>query len=186
MVKCDKCGSKNERGAKYCRTCGASLKVKSKVRYAKYAYDIYANRKIIGILLALIIGGAVLYPTSIALEEHDFNGFDLDVPEGSDFELKQTDTHDEVLVEYANNGNHSDAAHSFTVGTNLTDDDLNSTDEPVDVNGTVKVYETSDNTFAAFKEGDNANIIIHGNDRNVVMRMAESFDDDDGFKRLNG
>ena len=186
MVKCKKCGSKNERGAKYCRSCGASLPVKSKVRYAKYAYDIYANRKIIGIVIALIIGGAVLYPTAIDLEEHDFDGFDLDIPKGSDFELKKTDSDDGVLVEYANDGNHSDAAHAFTVGTKLTDDDLNSTGELVDSNDTVKVYKTSNNTFAAFGEGDDANIIIYGHDRDVVKRMAESFDDHDSIVRING
>lgn len=185
MVKCKKCGSKNERGAKYCRTCGASLPVKSKVRYAKYAYDIYANRKIIGMVLALIIGAAVLYPgASIDLEEHDFDGFDLDIPKGSDFKIKQIGTADGVLVEYANEGNHSDAVHAFRVGTKLTDDDLNSTTELVCVNDTVNVYKVSNNTFVAFKEGDDANIIIYGNDQDVVMRMADSFDDHDSFQKI--
>lgn len=101
MVKCSKCGSRNKRGAKYCRTCGASLPVKSKVRYAKYAYDIYANENH-WIVLALIIGDVVLYPTSIALEEHDFNGFELEISEEPDFELKHSNTDDGVLVEYAN------------------------------------------------------------------------------------
>lgn len=142
--------------------------------------------KIIGVVLALIIGAAVLYPAAIALEEHDFDGFDLDIPEGSDFEIIKTSTDDGVLVEYANEGNHSDAAHAFTVGTNLSDDDLNSTSELVEVNDTVKVYKTSNNTFAAFGGGDDTNIIIHGNDRDVLMRMAESFDDHDSFVRVNG
>ena len=80
----------------------------------------------------------------------------------------------------------SDAAHSFTVGTKLTDDDLNSTTELVSSNDTVKVYRTSNNTFAAFGKGDDANIIIHGHDQDVVKRMAKSFDDHDSFVRVNG
>lgn len=185
MVKCKKCGSRNKSGAKYCRTCGASLPVKSKVRYAKCAYGIYANRKIIGVVLALIIGAAMLSPgASIDLEEHDFDGFDLDIPMGSDFELKQRDTDDGVLVEYANGGNHSDAVHAFKVGTKLTDDDLNSTGELVGSNNTVKVYKTSNNTFAAFEDGDDANIIIYGSNQDAVMRMADSFDDHDSFQKI--
>lgn len=82
--------------------------------------------------------------------------------------------------------NHSDAVHAFTVGTNLTDDDFNSTSELVEVNGTVKVYKTSNNTFASFGEGDDANIIIHGNDQDAITRMAESFDDHDSFIKVNG
>lgn len=100
--------------------------------------------------------------------------------------LKKTDTDDGVLVEYANDGNHSDAAHAFTVGTKLTDDDLNSTGELVSSNDTVKIYKTSNNTFAAFGEGNDANIIIYGHDRDVVKRMAESFDDYDSIVRING
>lgn len=119
-------------------------------------------------------------------EEHDFDGFDLNIPKGSDFELKKPDTDDGVLVEYANDGNHSDAALAFTVRTKLTDDDLNSTGELVSSNDTVKIYKTSNNTFAAFGEGDDANIIIYGHDRDVVKRMAESFDDHDSFIKVNG
>ena len=89
-------------------------------------------------------------------------------------------------MEYANDGNHSDAALAFTVGTKLTDDDLNSTSELMDSNGTVKIYKTSNNTFAAFGEGDDANIIIHCHDQDVVKRMAESFDDHDSFVKVNG
>ena len=89
-------------------------------------------------------------------------------------------------MEYANDGNHSDAALAFTVGTKLTDDDLNSTGELVSSNDTVKIYKTSNNTFAAFSEGDDANIIIYGHDRDVVKRMAESFDDHDNIARING
>ena len=76
-------------------------RLKSKVRYAKYAYDIYANENH-WIVLALIIGAAVLYPTSIAIEEHDFNGFELEISEEPDFELKHSNTDDGVRVEYAN------------------------------------------------------------------------------------
>lgn len=75
--------------------------------------------------------------------------------------LKKPDTTDGILVEYANDGNHSDAAHAFTVGTKLTDDDLNSTGELMDSNDTVKIYKASNNTFTAFGEGDDANIIIY-------------------------
>ena len=100
--------------------------------------------------------------------------------------LKKTDTTDGVLVEYANDGNHSDAALVFTASTKLTDDDLNSTSELMDSNGTVKIYKASNNTFAAFGEGDDANIIIYGHDRDVVKRMAESFDDHDIIVRING
>ena len=89
-------------------------------------------------------------------------------------------------MEYANDGNHSDAALAFTVGTKLTDDDLNSTSELMDSNGTVKIYKASNNTFAAFGEGDDANIIIYGHDRDVVKRMGESFDDHDSFVKVNG
>lgn len=93
MVKCSKCGSKNERGAKFCRTCGAALKPKDKLKYAKYAYDIYANRKIILAVIGIIIARAVLYPAeSIDLHEHEFDGFDLDVPYESDFKLSRNDS----------------------------------------------------------------------------------------------
>ena len=89
-------------------------------------------------------------------------------------------------MEYANDGNHSDAALAFTVGTKLTDDDLNSTSELVSSNDTFKTYKTSNNTFAAFGGGDDANIIIYGHDRDVVKRMAESFDDHDSIVEING
>ena len=89
-------------------------------------------------------------------------------------------------MEYANDGNHSDAALAFTVGTKLTDDDLNSTSELVSSNDTFKTYKTSNNTFAAFGEGNDANIIIYGHDQDVVKRMAESFDNHDIIVRING
>lgn len=150
------------------------------MKYAKYAYDIYANRKIILAVIGIIIAGAVLYPAeSIDLHEHEFDGFDLDVPYGSDFKLSRNDS----LAEYVNDGNHSDASRSFTLGVGLSDDTLNSTAKLVDVNGSVKVYNVN-STYAAFNKGDDANIIVWGDDREVVKKMAESFDDDDDFKNV--
>lgn len=88
-----------------------------------------------------------------------------------------------VLPNYVNDGNHSDASRSFTPGVGLSDDTLNSTAKLVDVNGSVKVYNVN-STYAAFNRGDDANIIVWGDDREVVKKMAESFDDDDDFKNV--
>ena len=51
------------------------------------------------------------------------------------------------------------------------------------MNGSVKVYNVN-STYAAFNKGDDANIIVWGDDREVVKKMAESFDDDDDFKNV--
>jgi len=178
-MKCQNCDCENSDGARFCKKCGASLtdsNDKNKI-----------NNRIIIVLIAVVVivlAGVLLYASGVfnsntSLEAGDFEGFDLDVPVGSNFVLKKSHNSnpDNLFVQYNNNGEHSEIV-AFQVGNNLSEDKVTSLGEFVEASGDLRIYRNgsdNDGFYMVFKEGVDANIIIYGGDLDILKAMADSF-----------
>ena len=188
-MNCPKCGSKNSDSAKFCKQCGANLNSDTVGSDDK-------NKKIIIVLIAVIAVlavGIILYAggvfgSNVPIETQEFDGFKIDVPVGSDFKLSDEHTTDSknIFVGYLNKGDYEMEAFGFQVGTNASEKILKSFAEFERKDGDVKIYKNESDRhtyYEAFKKGDDANIIIYGDDVELITKMAKSFEDKD-FKKL--
>lgn len=121
-------------------------------------------------------------------ETKHFDGFDMNVPEGSEFELSESFTSNpkNIFVGYLNNGEHKMDAFAFQIGTNLTEDIVEYHAEKVSEEDGVTLYKNESNgttLYKTFKKGDDANIVVYGDDINMIKHMAKSFKEND-FKKL--
>lgn len=192
-MKCEKCGSENSDSAKFCKSCGASLNPPQS--QTKKSDD--KNTKIIIAALAVVVvvlAGFLLYTsgvfnTEVQLENHEYKGFSLDVPVGSNFVLDESHTKkaSKLSQSYVNNGEHSEI-QKFIVANNLTEKNVKDAGEFVETDGDLKVYKSNGegSQYMVYKEGDEANIVLYGSDLNTLKRMANSFIDDDFSKIKTG
>ncbi len=192
-MKCPNCGNENQNDAKFCKSCGEPLKTNIiKVNANK---DDNSKKIIIALVIiaALLLSGIVLYATGviglpIEYETQNFDGFTIDVPKDSKFVLGESYTTDKknIFVSYMNKGEKTFDVFGFMVGTNVTKKIMKFDSEFVEDDGGLTVYKNeSDGTtmYKVFKKGTDANIILLGDNLDVLKHMANSFKDKD-FKKL--
>lgn len=194
-MKCPKCGSENNDTAKFCKSCGEKLFSDENkiITHNKNGDD--KNKKIIIGLIAVVlilIAGVALYASgvfgsNVELQTQEFDGFKLDVPVDSKFKLSDSYTTDSnnIFVGYLNDGKYSDSLVGFQVGTNLTEDLVDSFANLEETDGDLKIYknDTDETFYEVYTEGKDANFVLLGTDLNTMKRMAQSFEDKD-FKKL--
>ena len=194
-MNCPKCGSENSDSSKFCKQCGAKLQSNSIVSHSTGIDD--KNKKIIIALIAIIAilaVGIILYAggvfgSNVPIETHEFDGFKMDVPVGSDFKLSDSYTTNpkNIFVGYLNKGDYSMDAFGFQVGTNVSEKIVKSFADFIEEDGDLKIYKNESDDgqvfYEVFKKGDEANIIIYGDDLDLIKKMGKSFKDKD-FKKL--
>ena len=182
-MKCDNCGSENSDTARFCKSCGASLASDEKSG---------SNNRIIIALIAvaaILLLGVLLYASGVftpeaELQSQEFNGFKLDVPVDSKFVLDQSFTKNpkSLFVGYLNKADKNLDVVAFQVGNNLTEKTVESFAVLEKEEGDLKIYknESEDGVFhEVFKKGKDANIVLYGDDVDLMKRMADSFEDKD-------
>ena len=187
-MKCSKCGSENSPGAKFCKSCGEPLdNIETANPKNKNRTIIIALVAVIAVLaVGIVLASGVL--NSVELENQEFEGFKMDVPAGSKFVLDESYTTNpkNLFVGYLNDGEHQMDAFGFQVGNNLTEDIAGALAEFDHTDGDIKIYknESDGETFyKAFKKGNDANVVILGDNVDVLKKMAQSFNDKN-FKKL--
>lgn len=189
-MDCPKCGTENSDNSKFCTNCGEKLSAPT--TSAKNDKD---KKIIIGLIavIAIMLVGVALFASgalgpSVAYETKHFDGFDIDIPEGSEYKLSQSFTSNpkNMFVGYLNHGKHELDAFGFHVGNNLTEKVLEFDAEKISEEDGVTLYKNESDgmtIYKAFKKGDDANIAVFGYDPEMIKHMAKSFKDDD-FKKL--
>ncbi|WP_405315357.1 zinc ribbon domain-containing protein [Methanobrevibacter sp.] len=187
-MKCPKCGSENSSGAKFCKSCGGPLENTETTKTEnKNRMIIIALVAAIAVLaIGVVLASGVL--NGVELENQEFEGFKMDVPVDSKFVLDESYTTNpkNIFVGYLNDGEHQMDAFGFQVGNNLSEDTVAALAEFDHSDGDIKIYKNEsdgDRFYEAFKEGNDANIVILGDNVDVITKMAKSFNDK-GFKKL--
>ena len=141
---------------------------------------------LIAIALIVLIGVGVyasgIFTPDVPLTTKDFGAFKIDVPEGSDFVVKDsvTTSDDNLFISYENKGKYSNELTYILVGNNMDDDDDDSEVKLIETDGNMKVYQyiESDATgkcCIAFVDDGNCQVETIGYDLNTVKRVAKSF-----------
>lgn len=191
-MKCPKCGNDNSDTAKFCKHCGAAMDMVIKPEPEKETNTSSGNdnnKTIIAVLIAIIAILAIatllytggFFTSNVELKTHDFDGFSLDVPTDSDFELSDSykKSKDKLFFKYDNKGGHSKEVSAFEVGCNVTSDTAGANAENVKSDEGVEIYKANDGSYRAFAHGTDANIVLYGEDVNTLTTMAKTFEDSD-------
>ena len=188
MMKCPKCETENQDGAKFCRSCGNPLEQK----VVKHSNVLSSNDNtktiiitLIAIAIIVLIGVGVyasgVFTPDVPLNTQDFGAFKADVPVGSKFVVKDAATNNPKTIgmSYENKGKYRDELTFIIIGN--VKPDINATEvKLVETDGNMKVYQylEPDSTgiccFADVDEGD-CQFEAIGYDLDTVKRVAKSF-----------
>ena len=142
---------------------------------------------IVVIALALIIAGAYLIFTNyssgevtesdmISFKTHDFKLFSMDVPDGSDFKLKNEA---DGMKYYLNSGNYSSNFTSIILSRDMTDSLIGDNVQSISNTSSSQIYSFSLKNETSYKyvsaQGD-VDIIITGNDLNLLKEAADTIE----------
>lgn len=181
-MKCKKCGTENKNYARFCRTCGASLKTSIIQKNEKREYNKIILITIIAILIILLTG--VLYSggiikNDIPLEKEDFEIFKMDVPKGSDFIPTNSIpfyTTNDALLTLSNEGEYSNEIYSLLVSP------INKTHHEgfklVRTDGDINVFidTEDDEEYYIEKEVDGYAFSLIGSNEQTMIKMLNSIE----------
>lgn len=181
-MKCHKCNSENNDGAKFCHKCGTRLKrTKSKTKK-----PLMNQQQIIITIISVIIiilAGAVLSYTNIlapqpTLQTKDFGAFAISVPEGSNFVLKEkiTQIPGRLYVGYINKGNWGNQISTISVSENKVVP--TSTGELLEDNGNQKIFANKSSygtIYTLYEDKGSCGLMIIGKNLNLLKEMAKTF-----------
>lgn len=188
-MKCSKCGTENESGAKFCKTCGNSLEQ----RISKPTTIIGNNDNaktiiitLIAIVVIILIGIGVyasgVFTPDIPLNTLDFGAFKADVPEGSNFVVKDAATNNpkKGAMSYENKGKHDTDLSFILVSYGMDPVEEDNEMELIETDGKMKVYQykESDSTgkcCVAHVDDGKWQFEAIGYDLNTVKNVAKTF-----------
>ena len=160
---CSKCGTKLEDNEEFCSNCGASLKKDTSAKSQKNpSFDskklIFVAIGVIIILIAgvILLGGVV---NSVPLEHADFEIFEMDVPEGSDFQIYKSFSN---TIIYSNHGQYSEDMGGIAVSTEPFDDSI--IGKLVESNENMKLYKVDENSFIGKNGGSDFSELVYQKD----------------------
>lgn len=182
-MKCPKCGSENN-DAKFCKNCGEKLNVEKAPNNSK--------KIIIGLIVVIIVlAGIALYASGILtpeveLKTESFDGFELDVPVGTNYVLSESYTQDQdnFFFSYWNKNENTFDLVYFIVGTKMSGiAEINN--ELVENDNGLKVYKNESDgeaIYSVVKEADKTCIILSGSNPETLKRIANTYKEGDFSK----
>ena len=141
---------------------------------------------VIAIAIALIVVGGYLVFTNpytsdvsgeslaVPLKTQDFKVFEMDIPEGSNFTIKNEA---DGMKYYQNNANYSDRFSSIIINKNLTDSLIGDNVESILNTSTEKIYSfqlKNETNYKLVSTQDNVDIILLGNDLNLLKEVSDT------------
>lgn len=149
---CSKCGTKLEDTDEFCSNCGASLNKSSFIESQKNS--LYEYKKlifiVIGVIVILFVGVMLMgsMGNGVPLVHADFEAFEMDIPEGSTFEIYKSFS-DSII--YENNGKYSEDIDGMMVSTNSIDTSV--AHKLIDESDDMKLYTVDENSFVGKNGG---------------------------------
>ena len=181
-MKCLKCNTENDNDAKFCDNCGALLEnppVKAKKQLMT------RNQLILTIIavIAIIAAGAAIHYSNILLGEpqlvgHDFQVITMDVPEGSDFVLKDLMTQNvqSGMIGFLNKGKYCERVSSVMI---FSTDSTQIAGDVIEENGNMTVSTNingTDRIYYLYIRGPNYTVVMSGWDLDLMKKMAETIE----------
>ena len=176
-MNCPKCGTENDNDAKFCRSCGETLKSEPQDKNKKII--------IIGLIaLVIILTGAVLYAGGVFKEEiplktEDFELFKMDIPVGSYFEeFTSIPAFGNIggLVYMENKGQYSYEVSGF--GVSKMGASIPSQMKFEREDGAVKIFKDKENTglYMVALTKDDFFFSLMGRDVDTMIKMIKSIE----------
>lgn len=137
----------------------------------------------IAVILAIMVGLGV-FKLHVPLEEKDFGGFRMDVPEESNITLEDSYANDpkRIILSYVVEGKYAGEVSSILIGSNLNESTIAEGGELMDDDGNITVYvnKTSGRTFyITFKDAKTSKVAVYGANEEAVRAMANSYTETD-------
>ncbi|AMD16778.1 hypothetical protein TL18_01210 [Methanobrevibacter sp. YE315] len=135
-------------------------------------------------VILLVLGGIVIAQNTtpkenvtaydVNLKNADFKYFDIKVPEGSNFTIKNImNESDKGMVYWKNSGNYTKEVEGIIINKNMTDKLIPISMDLINKNGTEKVYH-SNGGYQIVKTINNTDLILIGSDLHVLNEMIDS------------
>ena len=110
----------------------------------------------------------------VPMKSADLGYIQIDTPENSKFEIKNTfNESDKGMVYFKNTGNYTKEVEGIIISKNLTDELISQNMELDSDNGTTKVYK-SNSVYQIVKSINGTDIILTGSDVHVLGEMAQT------------
>ena len=136
-------------------------------------------------ILLIVIGGYLIFTNpadidvsgdsfKIPLNKQNFEFFEIETPEGSNFTIKNEA---DGMKYYQNTGNYSGNISGIIISKGLTDSLIGDTSVPVSNSTTEQIYSFELKNETCYKYVSNQNdtdIIIIGNDLNLLKEVSET------------
>lgn len=179
-IYCTQCGEELDDSASFCSKCGESLNDTTAIEPRK---NIIPNKKLIfvaiGVVIVLFMGIILIgsMGTGIPLEHSDFGIFEIDIPEGSNFEIYSSFS---SAIIYDNNGKYSEEISGLSVHSKYHDPNVAS--ELVEESDNMKVYQlakglrekSDDNFYEVLYEQDGLYFDLSGENLDLLKQMANT------------
>ncbi|MBQ9025621.1 MAG: zinc ribbon domain-containing protein [Methanobrevibacter sp.] len=181
-MKCLKCNTQNDDDARFCVKCGAVLE-KPKTPKKQLMTKRQIILTIIAVIAIIAVGASIHYSNILmgepTLVGHDFDGiFTMDVPEGSNFVLKDLRTQN-ALFGYAGYINKGDYGYRIAIVMITPSNNDISSGDVIEDDGTMKVTKNmtdNENPYNLYIKKDNCQIMMSGWDLDLMKRMAETIE----------
>ena len=118
--------------------------------------------------------GVIVESFDVPLKTHDFKLFSIDVPEGSNFTIKNEA---DSMKFYQNSGKYSNNFSGIIINKGLTDSLLGDNSQPISNSTTEQIYTSSFKNETVYKYVSNqedADIILIGNDLNLLKEVSDT------------
>ncbi len=136
-------------------------------------------------ILFIIVGGYLIFTNQphgdvsgdslkIPLKTHDFKLFEIGIPEGSNFSVKNEAN---GMKYYQNNGKYSSDLSGIIISKNLTDSLIGEGSRPISNSSLENIYVSEFKNETVYRyvsnQGD-ADIILIGNDLNLLKEVSDT------------
>ena len=133
-------------------------------------------------VVLIVLGGYLIFTNSgeanveslDALKTQDFNLFEIDLPEGSNFTLKNEA---DGMKYYSNEGNNSDNVSSIIISKGLTESLIGDNSLSISNSSTQQIYTSvfkNQTVYKLVSLNDDADFILTGNDLNLLKEVSDT------------
>lgn len=133
-------------------------------------------------VVLIVLGGYLIFTNSgeanveslESLKTQDFNLFEIDLPEGSNFTLKNEA---DGMKYYSNEGNNSDNVSSIIISKGLTESLIGDNSLSISNSSTQQIYTSvfkNQTVYKLVSLNDDADFILTGNDLNLLKEVSDT------------